>query len=84
MREVARNKVFYNIDMTSSVGFRVKSAVATHFRINAAKHFVKGKGQNQLTEKHIAKIIETYQFRKEALRYARRVGMKEIGEMTTT
>ena len=46
--------------------------------INAAEHFVKGKRQNQLTEEHIAKIIETYQFRKEAPRYARRVEMEEI------
>ena len=33
--------------------------------INAAEHFVKGKRQNQLTDEHIAKIIATYQFRKE-------------------
>jgi type I restriction enzyme M protein len=46
--------------------------------INAAEHFVKGKRQNQLMEEQIAKIIETYQFRKEAPRYARRVGMEEI------
>jgi type I restriction enzyme M protein len=46
--------------------------------INAAEHFVKGKRQNQLTQEHIAKIIETYQFRKEAPRYARRVEMEEI------
>ena len=46
--------------------------------INAAEHFVKGKRQNQLTEEHIAKIIETYQFRKEAPRYSRRVEMEEI------
>lgn len=46
--------------------------------INAAEHFVKGKRQNQLTEEHIAKIIETYQFRREAPRYARRVEMQEI------
>lgn len=46
--------------------------------INAAEHFVKGKGQNQLTEEHIAKIIETYQFRKEEARYSRRVEMAEI------
>lgn len=32
-REVARNMVFYNLDMTLSVGYRVKSAVATRFRI---------------------------------------------------
>jgi len=46
--------------------------------INAAEHFVKGKRQNQLTEDHIAKIIETYQHRLEAERYSRRVEMAEI------
>ncbi len=46
--------------------------------INAAEHFIKGKRQNQLTEAHIAKIIDTYQFRNEAPRYARRVAMDEI------
>ncbi len=33
--------------------------------INAAEHFEKGKRQNQLTDEHIDKIIETYQYRKE-------------------
>ncbi len=46
--------------------------------INAAEHFVKGKRQNQLTEEHISKIIDAYQFRKEEPRYSRRVGMAEI------
>jgi type I restriction enzyme M protein len=46
--------------------------------INAAEHFVKGKRQNQLTPEHIKKIIDTYQFRKEELRYSRRVEMDEI------
>jgi len=46
--------------------------------INAAEHFVKGKRQNQLTAEHIAKIIETYQYRKEEARYSRRVEMDEI------
>jgi type I restriction enzyme M protein len=46
--------------------------------INAAEHFVKGKRQNQLTDEHIAKIIDTYQFRKEEPRYSRRVEMAEI------
>jgi len=50
--------------------------------INAAEHFVKGKRQNQLTEEHIARIVETYQQRpeKEVPRYARRVSMSEIAE----
>lgn len=48
--------------------------------INAAEHFVKGKRQNQLTDEHIAKIIDTYQFRKEEERYSKRVGMERIAE----
>lgn len=46
--------------------------------INASEHFVKGKRQNQLTEANIAKIVDTYQFRKEETRYSRRVPMAEI------
>jgi type I restriction enzyme M protein len=46
--------------------------------INAAEHFQKGKRQNQLTEEHIARIVETYQYRKEQDRYSRRVTMKDI------
>ena len=39
---------------------------------------MKGKRQNQLSEENIAKIVETYQFRKEEDRYSRRVDMDEI------
>jgi type I restriction enzyme M protein len=46
--------------------------------INAAEQFDKGKRQNQLSEAHIAKIIDTYQHRKEEARYSRRVEMSEI------
>jgi type I restriction enzyme M protein len=46
--------------------------------INAAEHFEKGKRQNQLTEEHIAKIIETYKSRNDEPRYSRRVTMDEI------
>jgi type I restriction enzyme M protein len=46
--------------------------------INAAEHFVKGKRQNQLSPENIAKIIDTYQLRKEETRYSRRVEMDEI------
>ncbi len=49
--------------------------------INAAEHFEKVKRQNQLTEIQIARIIDTYQHRKQDdPRYARRVEMKEIAE----
>ncbi|MNF99739.1 putative type I restriction enzymeP M protein [compost metagenome] len=47
--------------------------------INAAEHFEKGRRQNQLADRHISKIIETYTQRPvEVPRYARRVGMQEI------
>jgi type I restriction enzyme M protein len=48
--------------------------------INAAENFVKGKRQNLLAERHIEKIVTTYQHRREQDRYARRVSMKEIAE----
>ena len=46
--------------------------------INAAEHFEKGKRQNQLSDAHIAKIIDTYKNRTEEARYSRRVEMSEI------
>ena len=48
--------------------------------INAAEHFVKGKRQNQLTEEHITKIIDTYKHRKEEERYSKRISMERIKE----
>jgi type I restriction enzyme M protein len=48
--------------------------------INAAAHFEKGKRQNRLTSEHIAKIIETYQFRKEEDRYSKCIPMERIAE----
>jgi len=46
--------------------------------INASEYFEKGKRQNQLLPEHIDKIVDTYQYRKEEERYARRVSMEEI------
>lgn len=46
--------------------------------INAAEYFEKVKRQNKLLPEHIDKIIDTYQHRKEAVRYSRRVSMDEI------
>ena len=48
--------------------------------INASdsEHFEKVKRQNRLLPKHIDKIIDTYQYRKEEERYSRRVTMDEI------
>ncbi len=46
--------------------------------INASEHFNKGKRQNQLSDEHLNKIVDTYQFRKEEDRYSRCVSMEEI------
>ena len=48
--------------------------------INAAEHFAKGRRQNQLTGEHIAKIIDTYRFRKEEDRYSKCIDMERIEE----
>jgi len=48
--------------------------------INALECYEKGKRQNYLLSKHIDKIIETYQYRREEERFSRRVGMEEIAE----
>ncbi len=48
--------------------------------INAAEEFEKGKRQNRLTEAHIAKITDTYKFRKEEERYSKRIPMERIVE----
>jgi type I restriction enzyme M protein len=46
--------------------------------INAAENFEKGKRQNQLLPEHLEKIIDTYKYRNEEVRYSRRVNMDEI------
>jgi|SRR5579864_7128889 len=46
--------------------------------INASEHFDKGRRQNILLDKHIEKIVSTYQFRRPEPRYSRRVSIEEI------
>jgi type I restriction enzyme M protein len=46
--------------------------------INASEHFEKGRRQNVLLDKHIDKIVSTYQFRTPEPRYSRCVSMEEI------
>lgn len=48
--------------------------------INASEHFEKGKRQNALRLEDIDKIVNTYQYRKEEARYARRVRMEEVAK----
>lgn len=46
--------------------------------INASEHFDKEKRQNTLDVKHINRIVETYQYRRDIERYSRKVSMDEI------
>jgi len=46
--------------------------------INAAEYFEKGKRQNRLLPEYIAKILDTYQHRREEDRYSMRVSMERI------
>ncbi len=46
--------------------------------INASEHFTKGKRQNELKDKDIDKIVDTYKHRKEEERYSRCVSLEEI------
>ena len=50
--------------------------------INASsdEHYEKGKRQNRLREEDVSKIVDTYQFRKEEIRYSRLVSLQEIKE----
>lgn len=50
--------------------------------INASgeEHYEKGKRQNKLRDEDVKKIVETYQFRNEEVRYSRQVSLQEIKE----
>ncbi len=48
--------------------------------IDASKHFEKGKNQNKLREEDIAKIIETYNERKDVDKYSHVANLDEIKE----
>jgi type I restriction enzyme M protein len=48
--------------------------------IDASKEFIKGKNQNELSDEHIKKIVDTYEKRKDVPKYAHKASMKEIEE----
>ena len=49
-----------------------------YYPLGHCRSIEKGKRQNRLREDDIEKIVDTYQFRCEELRYSRRVTMEEI------
>ncbi len=48
--------------------------------IDASREFVSGKNQNQLSEEHIAKIVQTYQARESVDKYAYLAAPEEMAE----
>ena len=48
------------------------------FFIDASKEFVKGKNQNELSDEHIQKIVNTYIAREDVDKYAHKASMAEI------
>lgn len=48
--------------------------------IDASKEFKPAKAQNELTDEHIAKIVDTYTKRKEVKKYSHKATLKEIEE----
>lgn len=48
--------------------------------IDASKEFKPAKAQNELTDEHIAKIVDTYTKRKEVEKYSHKATLKEIEE----
>jgi len=48
--------------------------------IDASREFEKGKNQNSINDKHIAKILDTYHNRKEIEKYSHKADIEEIRE----
>ena len=48
--------------------------------IDASKEFEKGKNQNNLSDSHVEKIVQTYKERKDVEKYAHLASRKEIEE----
>ncbi|MDF2048052.1 virulence protein RhuM/Fic/DOC family protein [Microbacterium sp. Kw_RZR3] len=61
-RQVAREIPFYNLDLILSVGYRVKSATATQFRIWATRqlrdYLVRGYAVNEQRLEHLGTIVQ--------------------------
>lgn len=60
-RQVIRELEYYNLDMIISLGYRIKSQIATHFRIWATQrlreYLVQGYSINQKRLEELGKVI---------------------------
>lgn len=61
-RQVSRELEYYNLDMIISLGYRIKSQVATHFRIWATQrlkeYLIQGYSINQKRLEELGKIVQ--------------------------
>lgn len=84
-REVRRSQKYYNLDAIISVGYRIKSEVATKFRQWATQRFkdylIDGYAIN---EKRLAQKNQQVQTLKDGIRILNRAIEHKIGEVDTT
>ncbi len=74
-------KLFYGTGIPASIlVFKKKKADNKVLFIDAAREFVSGKNQNQLSSENIAKIIETYKARETVDKYAYLAEREELAE----
>jgi death-on-curing family protein len=85
-RDVERNVAYYNLDVIISVGYRVKSARGTQFRIWATKilkeHIVKGYTLNQkrLAQKGLDELTQTMELLRSTIQQSE-IGLDEAKGM---
>lgn len=73
--------IFYNTSIPTTIIILKKNRTNKDvFFIDASKEFEKGKNQNNMTEDHIAKILETYQKRENVEKFAHLASFEEIVE----
>ena len=73
--------IFYNTSIPTTIIILKKNRTNKDvFFIDASKEFEKGKNQNNMTDEHIAKILETYQKREDVEKFAHLASFEEIVE----
>lgn len=74
-------KLFFGTGIPAAIlVFKKKKADNNVLFIDASREFKAGKNQNELTDAHIAKIVKTYQQRKNVDKYAYLASLEEIRE----
>lgn len=73
--------IFYNTSIPTTVIILKKNRTQKDvFFIDASKEFEKGKNQNNMTDEHIQKILETYAARQDVDKFAHLASFEEIVE----